>query len=183
MGVIVKGDVETFYVDATEPVRVNRVQNWLTYRKLVEALTTSGWDGPPVVVIDRDHWDPPTPPLAITGSHRLAAAEKAHVQVPCVDLADLYESRGLDLDELLEEWLPEGEVCSDGAIWRAVAKILDRLPIWLVRHYDIDLIFCPGTAAGRGHRHLCELEDEHYLEDDGWHQCVTCGGEYRATSW
>lgn len=171
----VKGDVDVFYVDPTEPVRANRIVNHRIYMDLVKSLRSDGWNGPPVVLLTRDHYDPPSPPLGITGSHRLAAAEQVGIDVPCVDLADMFARRGLNLDELLDFWMPEGIDYSDDAQYRAVARILDQLPIWCVRHYDITLIFCPGHSPGRGHQHQCVLGNEHILEDDGWHECVVCG--------
>lgn len=177
--------VEVFYVEPTEPARPNRMVNWTVYKTLTRALSTTGWDGPPVVVLFRDDYDPPAPPLALTGSHRLAAAEAAGIDVPCVGLAALFAKRGLDLDDFLDEWIPEGASYSDRAQLQAIAQVLhrmvDRLPIWMFTSYDISLEFCPGTAlAGDGHRHLCNVETEHELDGDP-HECEVCGAEYDAT--
>jgi hypothetical protein len=184
MPVDIKGDVQVFHIDPAEPVRANRVVNWLFYDNLVAALTRHGWDGPPLVVLTRDHCEPPLPPLAVTGSHRLAAAEKARVEVPCVELADLYQTRGLNLDELLDEWIPEGHSYSDFAVYQAISRVLDRLPIWMVRHYDITWDGCRGTApAGDGHQHLCNMEPEHLLDDIYLHRCEVCDVPYEAVSY
>ena len=183
MGVDVLGHVGLIYVSPTEPVRANRVVSWATYKRIVAALKRDGWNGAPVVILVRDHYDPPTPPLALTGSHRLAAAEELGMEVPCVDLDELCQSRGIDLDALLDPWLPQDAPCTDDALYRAVGRILRDLPIWLVTHYGLHLEFCAGNGDGAGHRHLCALDPEHYLEDDGWHRCVTCGEMYAATWW
>lgn len=182
MSIDVLGNVDVFYVDPDEPTRVNRVVNWTVFNGLVASLKTGGWDGPPVVVILRDDYEPPIPPLALTGSHRLAASEEVGIPVPCVDIYALCASRGVNLNALLDEWLPE-EGATDAALLRAIGRVLGKLPIWLVIHYGINLIFCSGSAEAVGHRHLCNLDPEHYLEDDGFHECVVCGDWYRATSW
>jgi hypothetical protein len=178
--------VEVFYVDATEPARPNRVSNWTVFKRLTQALSTTGWDGPPVVVMFRDDYAPPAPPLALTGSHRLAAAEEVGIEVPCVGLAALLDKRGLDLDDLLDEWIPEGASYSDRAQLQAVAQVLyrlwDRMPAWMIASYGVHLDFCRGTApAGDGHQHLCKLEPEHILDEQEWHECEVCGAEYDAT--
>ncbi|HEY3483595.1 MAG TPA: hypothetical protein VGL02_32410 [Streptomyces sp.] len=177
---------EVFYVDPTEPTRPNRIVNWGLYKKLVQEFKTTGWDGAPLVMLFRDHYDPPGKPLAITGSHRLAAAEEAGVTVPCVGIATLFEKRGLDLDDLLDEWLPEGVAYSDEALLQAVAQVLrhlpDRVPAWMFASYDINLNYCWGTAAAAdGHQHMCGFEPEHILDEQEWHECVVCGADYDAT--
>ncbi len=187
MGVQTLGGTEVFYLDPTEPVRANRVVNPRCYRELVKAFRTGRWDGPPVVVLSRDGYDPPAAPLAITGSHRLAAADEADLEVPCVDLADLFAERGLNLDDLLDEWIPDDDrfEYNDDAMYRAIARVLNRLSMWQISHYGINLVFCSATATDDGgHRHLCALRDEHYLEDDGGlHACVVCFGSYAPEAW
>ncbi len=183
MAVKTRDDVQIFHVDPTEPVRVNDITSQALYLELLDGFYRNGWDGPPVVVLLRDHFEPPARPLAITGSHRLAAAEEAGMTVPCVDLDELFESRGLALDDLLDEWIPEGVAYSDGAVYRAIARVLDRLPIWMTSHYDITLIYCRGTApAADGHQHLCNVEPEHELDDEP-HECEVCGAKYDAASY
>jgi len=180
--------VEVFYVDPAEPTRPNRVVNWTVYKQLVRALSTTGWDGPPVVVLFRDDYDPPAPPLPLTGSHRLAAAEEAGVQVPCVGLAALFAKGGHDLDDFLDEWIPEGASYSDRAQLQAVGQVLHRMGdfrvTWMCTSYDINLAFCWGTAlAVDGHQHMCKLEPEHILDEQQWHECEVCGARYDATSY
>src|SRR3954452_9980337 len=126
MSVDVRGDAEVFYLDPTEPIPPNRIQNWTQYNRILASMKRDGWCGPPLVVMSRDHYDPPCPPIAITGSHRLRAADLADIEVPCVELADLYQRYGMNLDDLLDEWLPEGEVHSQEAILRTVARLLHR---------------------------------------------------------
>jgi hypothetical protein len=184
---IVNGEVPFFYVDPALPVRPNGVVDWGFYQDLVRSMTRDGWNGPPLVVLIRDDYHPPAPPLAFTGSHRLAAAEQVGIQAPCVDLPALFAARGKDFETLLDAWLPPlpGAVYSDHALYLAVARLIEQMPIWEARRYDITFNFCRGTTpASDGHQHLCHLEPEHELDDDGeLHECVICDTRYAATSW
>ena len=52
-------------------------------------MTTNGWHGAPIVA-DTDT------ARAITGSHRISAANRAGVAIPAVDLTDLARACGID---------------------------------------------------------------------------------------
>lgn len=65
--------------------------------EIVASMEAHGWQGAPLVVL-ADY------ARAYTGTHRLAAAERAVLdEVPAVDLADLFEACGLDLWQVCDE--------------------------------------------------------------------------------
>ena len=72
--------------DAGSIVTLHEVRDDKKFNDLAAAMEDQGWVGRPVLVY-RDSSDAI---WAITGSHRIAAAEEAWVEVPCyvVDLSD-----------------------------------------------------------------------------------------------
>lgn len=74
-------EVPTEELNPLEIVPVNEVTDRRKYRYLTEQFSENGWDGRPVVVIDTGNGY-----TALTGSHRVAAARAAMIDVPAVVL-------------------------------------------------------------------------------------------------
>lgn len=55
------------------------------YASLVESMSEGGWLGRPVLAYE----DPGYGLRALTGSHRIAAANEAGIRIPCLVLTDL----------------------------------------------------------------------------------------------
>lgn len=76
--------------------------NWPFYdqghvNEIAADMREHGWRGAPLVVL-------PDYALSYTGTHRLRAAQAAELDtVPAVQLHDLFEACGLDLDALCDE--------------------------------------------------------------------------------
>lgn len=92
---------------------------------LTASMRESGWVGAPVVIAREGYGD-----QALTGSHRLAAAEAAEVQVPTVDIRQVAADHGHDFDELVE-------ACGD--LFDAAARLADMLPADVTAYYQLDL--------------------------------------------
>ncbi|TDC63865.1 hypothetical protein E1258_09465 [Micromonospora sp. KC207] len=101
---------------------------------LIEAMQANGWQGAPVVVIDREDADP----LAVTGSHRIAAAREADIDVPTVDLAELLAEHGVNLAEMITDF-EAGGYDTDSAILEAAIRGAGMLPADVADHYGLDL--------------------------------------------
>lgn len=111
--------------DAHDEARLNQ---------LTESMRRDGWVGAPVVVIDREDADP----LAVTGSHRIAAAREAGIDVPTVTLADLMAEHGASLADLIGDFEAAG-LDHDDAAYEAAIRATDYLPASVVEHYGLDL--------------------------------------------
>jgi hypothetical protein len=90
---------------------------------LAEDMRARGWHGAPVVVM-RDY------ATALTGTHRLAAAEVAGIAVPGVDAEDLLAACGIDLWERREEF---------DLLDEALETLLTEIPADVRDTYGIDL--------------------------------------------
>lgn len=102
--------------------------------QLVESMRRDGWVGAPVVVVDREDADP----LAVTGSHRIAAAREAGIDVPIVPLADLLAESGANLTEMVADYEAAG-LDSDDATFEAAVRAVEHLPVDVVEHYGLDM--------------------------------------------
>lgn len=82
-------------------VPVNDVVDKEKYQQLLESMERGGWQGRPLVVVDRgDHYQ------ALTGSHRLAAAVAASLEyVPAVvlDIEYICEDYDLTIDDIIND--------------------------------------------------------------------------------
>lgn len=116
---------------ATEVEYLHGVTDGDKYAALVESMTRNGWVGAPIVIVDRSDYC--MIPLAITGSHRLAAAESIDYDPPMIDLVDLFAATGLDYDATLAAYLDCGFDLYD-AIIRAAAA----LPVHIIDYYGLD---------------------------------------------
>lgn len=67
---------------------------------LVSAMRAYGWNGRPVLTIDALEYE-----IALTGTHRLAAAEQAGIAVPtlAIDQSDIVSEQGYELMVELKE--------------------------------------------------------------------------------
>lgn len=91
---------------------------------LTAAMEEHGWVGAPIVILSEVQ--------ALTGSHRIAAAVKADVDVPRVTVEDLCEAYDLDWGAVRDE---------HGDDWYTAATALrDLLPADVVDYlgYDVD---------------------------------------------
>lgn len=59
--------------------------------ELTASMRETGWQGAPLIYARMSYGD-----QALTGSHRLAAAQAADIQVPAVDIAALMDEHGAD---------------------------------------------------------------------------------------
>jgi hypothetical protein len=102
--------------------------------QLADAMRRDGWVGAPVVVIEREDADP----LAVTGSHRIAAAREVGIDVPTVLLADLVAQRGGNLAEMIADFEAAG-FDRDSATIEAAIRVVGQLPADVVEHYGLDM--------------------------------------------
>ena len=124
---------------STEPTRIqpwHEVYDQDKFETLVESMRANGWVGAPVVVIaGADHGWGAGDPIAITGSHRIAAAIEADIDVPTISLDDLLAEHGTSLAELDEE---HGTAPDDERHEEAVTRLAYHLPADVVDHYGLD---------------------------------------------
>lgn len=122
---------------ATTTLNPNEIQPWhdahddSKLASLVNDMTASGWAGAPIVVItsaDRD-------PIAITGSHRIAAAREAGIDVPTIDLDDLLHAHGTSLAAIDDE---VGSDPDDEQHYEAVVRLDYYLPAPVIECYGLD---------------------------------------------
>lgn len=116
LGLTIVGDVTGFVPphDVTDPGKAE---------KLAVDMEAHGWQGAPIVVL-RDYAQ------AITGVHRLAAAEQAGITVPGVDIEELLDACGIDLWERRDQ---------HEDLWDALAALIDELPANVRDAYGLDL--------------------------------------------
>jgi ParB/Sulfiredoxin domain len=91
--------------------------------RLSASMQKDGWTGAPVVVIDGGQ--------AVTGSHRIAAALKADIEIPTVNIRDLFADAGLDYDDTVA-------VEYDGYWYEVIVRADQFLPADLVDEYGLD---------------------------------------------
>ncbi|MER7126730.1 ParB/RepB/Spo0J family partition protein [Micrococcus luteus] len=83
--------------DGTQYAPRHEVRDVGHMEQIAASMTTHGWQGAPIVA------DTATA-QAITGSHRIAAARLAEVDVPAVDVFDLAAACGIDLYGLIDTY-------------------------------------------------------------------------------
>lgn len=93
--------------------------------ELTASMQANGWIGAPIIAILGGQDD-----RAITGSHRIAAADAADIDVPVIDLCDLLAEHGHSLDEIIAEW---------GDEYDALVRLDEYLPADVVDTYGIDI--------------------------------------------
>lgn len=91
---------------------------------LTAAMTSAGWVGAPLVAFGDD---------LITGTHRYAAALAADIEIPVIQLADLFAAAGLDLGQTCEE---EDAFDTRDGNFKFVAN---TLPSDLLEEYGIEI--------------------------------------------
>ena len=94
---------------------------------LAKAMERDGWQGAPLVTWGEDD--------LLTGVHRYAAAQRVGIEVPMIDLEDIFAEAGLDFDALHAEW-DAPALCSRD--WSDVVGLLGELPIASRERYGID---------------------------------------------
>lgn len=100
---------------------------------IVNSMARDGWTGAPIVIVNRDDADP----LAITGSHRIAAAREVDADVPAVDLADLLAAHGTTLAVLVADFTAAG-LDDEDALYEVVVRLDEWLPADTITQYGID---------------------------------------------
>lgn len=88
---------------------------------LTESMTETGWNGPPVIVHEGQ---------AFTGSHRIPAAQQAGIEVPTVQVENLFAHYGQDLQSAMDDIYPE------------------PLPDWMGRDNRIDDVLTRSNEFG-----------------------------------
>lgn len=97
------------------------VEDSVKYHMLIKSMRNTGWVGAPIVVHGSQ---------AITGSHRIAAATAAGIDIPTINVADCCTAHGADWDRHLDNW---GD-------WYEAARRLDEiLPTEAIEQYGIDI--------------------------------------------
>lgn len=97
-------------------------------RALIDSIAANGWQGAPLVVMDRVN--------LMTGSHRYAATQALgwdDDDVPTIELADIFADAGLDLDATMAI-----EDC-DGVDSANLAHVTNALPAAVREQYGIDI--------------------------------------------
>lgn len=100
---------------------------------IVNSMTRNGWTGAPIIIVNRDDADP----LAVTGSHRIAAARDTNTDIPAVDLADLLAAHGTNLAELVADYTSAG-FHEDDALNEVIVRLYEWLPTDVIDTYGID---------------------------------------------
>lgn len=87
---------------------------------LVASMEADGWTGAPIV-LDGEQ--------ALTGSHRIAAARTADVEIPTVDIRALFATAGLDYDDTVAEY---------GDRYEVIIRVEEFLPTRVIDEYGFD---------------------------------------------
>jgi ParB-like chromosome segregation protein Spo0J len=122
----------TIEMTERDPRRIqpwHEVQDEAKLAALVESMATTGWRGAAVVVVERVDGDP----VAVTGSHRIAAAHEAGIEVPTVSVDDLLRAEGTSLAELDEMY---GNC--EGDHYEAILRLDEHLPVEVIEYYGLD---------------------------------------------
>lgn len=130
-------DTEDIEQSALNPDRVeppHEVMDEDYAAQLAASMGRDGWQGAPIVIVERDGGDP----LAVTGSHRIAAARVAGILVPVVYLADITAAHGIDLADLVAG-ADAYDMDEDLAICQAAYTAANLLPADVADHYGLDL--------------------------------------------
>jgi uncharacterized ParB-like nuclease family protein len=120
---------EVTFRDARRIQPWHDVQDETKLAALIEAMTVAGWTGHAVVVIEQEEGDP----VAITGSHRIAAARETGTEVQTVNVEDLLRAEGTSLAALDEMY---GNFNDDH--YEAVIRLGDHLPADVVAFFGLD---------------------------------------------
>ena len=110
-------------IAARDILPYNEITDRKKYEYLLDQFDSSGWDGRPVVVIDNANEGY----LGLTGSHRIAAAKEAEIDVPAIiipnndDTVRLYDAKD-DYDRAMIA----DELAENGVISRAAADLIIR---------------------------------------------------------
>lgn len=116
-------------IDPTRVETLHGVEDDAKYKQLVESMATEGWIGAPVVIVERED----AMPLAITGSHRLAAAEVVGIDAPAINFRDVFAEAGIDYDTAIGQYLDEGFELYD-----AIVRVTNELPATTIDYYGLD---------------------------------------------
>ncbi|MGW4425795.1 hypothetical protein [Streptosporangium sp. NPDC004631] len=109
--------------DGTGYAPRHEVRNTLHMETIAADMTRDGWTGAPIV--GRVDWA-----QAITGSHRIPAAALAGVDVPVVDIFDLADATGIDLDDLIATY---------GGLEEALPAFCAEVPADIAEAYGLDI--------------------------------------------
>lgn len=89
---------------------------------LISSMEINGWMGAPLV-----SWCD----FLITGSHRYAAAQAVGIEVPTIEIDEVYAEAGLNFSELHAEagYPTIDEITGSG--------MFERLPEWIIEKYGV----------------------------------------------
>lgn len=127
-------EIETYRMNPDRIEPLHEVMDEDLAAQLAESMRTVGWQGAPIVVVDREGKDP----LAVTGSHRIAAARDAGIIAPAVYLDDVTAAHGIDLAALIAA-SPAYDADDDLAICQAAWSAARLLPAEVAGSYGLDL--------------------------------------------
>lgn len=111
---------ETAFIAAEDIAPWNDAHDADKVAALVASMRTDGWTGAPVVV-DTEQ--------AMTGSHRIAAARLAGIEIPTVDIRALFADAGLDYDDTVAE---------RGDRYEVIVRMEEFLPGSVIDEYGFD---------------------------------------------
>jgi hypothetical protein len=109
--------------DGTNYTPRHEVRDQAHRDRIAAGMTAHGWVGAPIVA-DTECWQ------AITGSHRLNAAQATGINVPAVDIFDLADACGIDLCDLIAVHL---------TLEDALPHFCDSLPSDIRDAYGMDI--------------------------------------------
>lgn len=101
----------------------HEIRDPLHLETIAADMTRNGWSGAPIVA--RVDWA-----QAITGSHRIPAAALADIDIPVVDIFDLADACGVDLDDLIATY---------GGLEDALPAFCAEVPADIAEAYGLDI--------------------------------------------
>lgn len=121
-------------IEADRIQPLHEVQDEQKLANLVESMSADGWVGAPIVVVPgQDFGWGSGDPCAITGSHRIAAARIAGIDVEVIEIDELLAEQGTNLAELDDMY---GD--PNGDHYEAITRLTDHLPADVVERYGLD---------------------------------------------
>lgn len=122
------GMTQTTALDPDTIQPLHEVTDEAKLAELAQSMRRDGWTGAPIVVATRE-WGPD----ACTGSHRIVAAREAGIDVPAVELADLFAREGHNLNVELADYEAAGL-----SLYDLLVRIADYLPADVIAEHGID---------------------------------------------
>lgn len=132
------GVTQTRFVGADRIQPLHQAQDEAKLAALTASMEHAGWTGAAVITLPgTDYGWGEGDPQAITGSHRIAAARAAQIEIPTVDLADLLYGHGANFAEIVADFEASGYDHED-AMFEVARRAGDYLPADVVDYFGID---------------------------------------------